>query len=75
MKKLLLPLVFLLGACAHGGMEIHFPIDPDTDIPEKGPISYFCLRDGALSGKPTNKLICIDYVKFYKSMRVIHGGD
>ncbi len=72
MKKLLL---LLLCSCAHNGMEIHFPFDPETDDPQKGPMSYFCLREGAMEGKPTNSLVCIDYVKFYKSMRVIHGGE
>lgn len=71
MKKiaLLLPLLSCVGA---GRMAIMFPDDPDA-TEETGPASFFCLREGALEGKPTNTLRCVDFKKYQQGMRELEG--
>lgn len=66
--KFHLLLLTLLGGCVGAGrMAIRFPADPDA-TQETGPISFFCLREGALEGKPTNTLVCVDYARFQREM-------
>lgn len=60
-------LVLVSGCVGAGRMAIRFPDDPDA-TEETGPISFFCLREGALVGKPTNTLVCIDYKKWSTGM-------
>lgn len=60
-------LVLVSGCVGAGRMAIRFPDDPDA-TETTGPISFFCLREGALVGKPTNTLVCIDYRKWEAAM-------
>jgi hypothetical protein len=56
------------GCIGAGRMGIRFPDDPNaTEI--TGPISFFCLREGALEGKPTNTLVCVDYGRYQRAMK------
>lgn len=60
-------LVLVSGCVGAGRMAIRFPDDPDA-TETTGPISFFCLREGALEGQPTNTLVCIDYKKWSTGM-------
>ena len=53
-------------------MAIRFPADEDA-TQTSGPASFFCLREGALEGKPTNTLVCVDYVRYQKEMRALEA--
>jgi hypothetical protein len=63
-------LMLLVGCVGAGRMAIRFPADEDA-TETTGPASFFCLREGALEGKPTNTLVCVDYVRYQKEMRAL----
>lgn len=66
--KLIALLCLLPGCVGAGRMAIRFPADENaTEI--SGPASFFCLREGALEGKPTNTLVCVDYARYQREMR------